>query len=164
VGEKIEKVVKRSNSFSFSSKLEKADILEKTVVYVGELESSKELSSRERAFHFQQGYLQACNELVELISSQQCHATMAQSSSPGDLKLKLRHAIDRHLKIKFPNASANAPFVAGFPPFGRIQSPFVNKAPPPPVPFLPFMMNLAAATQHPAPATSSASSLFPPAV
>lgn len=84
----------------FSSKLEKADILEKAVMYVNELEMQTEMARREKALSFQQGYLQACHELVELIAQQQ--ASLQSATNSNELKQKLRQTVEKHLKSKCP--------------------------------------------------------------
>lgn len=57
------------------------------------------MSRREKSIHFQQGYLQACHELVDLIAQQ---AGSLQCSNSNDLKQKLRQTVEKHLKTKSP--------------------------------------------------------------
>lgn len=153
----------------FSSKLEKADILEKAVLYVNELESHTKTVHHEKIRAFQQGYLQACHELVELISQQ---SNCLQSSNSTDLKQKLRQTIDKHLTgrctvdqqqaVPTPILmNANPGFQMQLGPnrlnaMGRVIPPPTN---------LPFMMpppfNLNCLARLPMQSSTSSSSLFP---
>lgn len=82
--------------------MEKADILEKTVLYVNELESQVEMSRRDKILSFQQGYIQACHELVELIAQ---HQPSFQAVNASELKQKLRQTVEKHLKSKSASES-----------------------------------------------------------
>lgn len=114
--------------------------MEKTVIYINELESQIEMFRRDKIMSFQQGYIQACHELVELIAQQQ---PSFQVTNPSELKQKLRQTVEKHLKSKCTSESmAQQPAFAalnqGFPiNFGSHR----QTVPPRPLhTALPFMM------------------------
>ena len=136
---------------------------------MNELESQIDMSRREKSLNFQQGYLQACHELVELIAQQ---AGSFQGSNSNDLKQKLRQTVEKHLKTKSPAdmqpppinpafTAANFHTIMQFAP-NRLNPMVRNAVHPANLPFVvppPFGLNCF--TKMPLQPNTSTSSLFP---